>query len=93
MKLNDDEQQVMMFLGLESEPGYYGFAGIIDNCIGLDRKRVRRACRSLARKGLLQFGRGLWTEDGEPAGSGYGATTDGKHWAWNQLSAASGLKK
>lgn len=43
----------------------------------LDRKRVRRACRSLTRKGLAQFARGLWTEDGEPAGSGYAATKAG----------------
>lgn len=44
----------------------------------LERAVVRRACRSLTRKGLAQFGRGLWTEDGEPAGSGYAATSAGR---------------
>jgi hypothetical protein len=44
---------------------------------GLDRKTVRRACRALRRKGFAQFGRGLWTDDGEPAGSGYAITRAG----------------
>lgn len=39
---------------------------------------VRRTVRSLARKGLTQFVRGCWTEDGEPAGSGYGLTRVGR---------------
>lgn len=44
---------------------------------GLDRKQVRRSCRLLARKGLAQFGFGLWNDDGNVAGSGYAATRDG----------------
>lgn len=43
----------------------------------LRRAVVRRCCRSLKRKGLAAFARGLWTEDGLPAGSGYGATRAG----------------
>lgn len=39
--------------------------------IGTARAGVRRACRSLARKGLAEYHKGLWTEDGEPAGAGY----------------------
>lgn len=35
---------------------------------------VRRSVRSLARKGIAEYRRALWTEDGEPAGSGYGFT-------------------
>jgi hypothetical protein len=48
-------------------------------CAGTDpdRKQVRRSRRYLARKGLAVFGRGLWTEDGEPRGSGYAATPGG----------------
>lgn len=45
---------------------------------GLDRKVVRRACRALARKGLAHFKSGLWAEDGELAGSGYGITEAGR---------------
>ena len=44
---------------------------------GLDRKLVRRACRYLARKALAEFQKGLWTDCGEPAGAGYGATPAG----------------
>lgn len=38
---------------------------------------ARRACRSLTKKGLAQYERGLFTEDGETAGSGYRATEAG----------------
>ncbi len=41
------------------------------------RQRVRFICRALARKGLAEFFRALWTEDGEPAGSGYCITHNG----------------
>lgn len=43
----------------------------------LPRNVVRRYCRSLKRKGLTQFERALWTEDGELAGSGYACTRAG----------------
>ena len=43
---------------------------------GLPLKKVRRAVRSLARKGLAVYGRGLWNDDG-PAGSGYACTEKG----------------
>lgn len=78
MKLNDNEVKVLTFLadGASDEFGFYGFASII-NAVSLDRKEVRRACRSLARKGLAEYGRGLWNDGGEPAGSGYGVTRAG----------------
>lgn len=44
---------------------------------GLDRRKVRLACRSLTRKGFAEFCSGLWTDDGEMAGSGYAATSRG----------------
>lgn len=44
----------------------------------LPRREVRVICRRLARKGLAQYGRGLWTEDGEPYGSGYAITEAGR---------------
>lgn len=37
----------------------------------LDRSRVRRSCRALARKGLAEYHCGLWNDEGEPAGAGY----------------------
>ena len=78
-KLNDSETKVLAALveasGYEGF-GYLGFASLSSET-RLDRKKVRRACRSLARKGLAEYGRGLWTEDGELAGSGYAATPVG----------------
>src|SRR4051812_32496717 len=77
VRLNEVEALVLVILG--SSGGdfcFWNFAGLCKET-GLDRAKIRRACRSLARKELAVFERGLWTEDGEPAGSGYGATTSG----------------
>ena len=81
--INDNEKKVLAVLAeawgdeeYEDEFPCLGFARLIDDT-KLDRKTVRRACRSLKRKGLAQFVRGLWTEDGEPAGAGYSATKEG----------------
>ena len=41
-----------------------------------DRKTVRRHVRALARKGLAEYKRGLWNDDG-PAGAGYCITNAG----------------
>lgn len=47
----------------------------IENRTGLSRPVVRRACRLLARRGLLAYARGLFNEStGEPGGAGYGLT-------------------
>jgi hypothetical protein len=43
----------------------------------IDPKHVRRSVRALARKGLAEYVKGLWNEDGEPAGSGYRCTEAG----------------
>lgn len=56
--------------------GYLSFKTIAGRS-GLDLKVVRRTVRALARKGLAKYERGLWTEDGELAGSGYAATEAG----------------
>ncbi len=42
----------------------------------MEWKLVRRHCRKLARKGLLEYGKGLWNDEG-PAGSGYRITKNG----------------
>ena len=78
MNLNDTETQVLAFLATGNEDfGGYCFAPIVDHT-KLDRAKVRRACRGLKRKGLAEFHRGMWTEDGEPYGSGYSATKEGR---------------
>jgi hypothetical protein len=60
-----------------SEGFYFQSFAYLQKKTGLERGAVCRACRALARKGLAEFARGLWSEDGEPAGSGYGATKQG----------------
>lgn len=45
----------------------------------LDRRTVRRNVRALARKGLAEYFRGLWNEEGDaPAGAGYCITKAGR---------------
>lgn len=82
MKLNDNERKVLEALIQVAGEGCLSFAGVserveINHDELMDRAIIRRACRSLARKGLAEFHRGLWSDDGEPAGSGYGATKAG----------------
>lgn len=64
------------FGGEDSECGFVGFKPLAAET-GLDRRTVRLACRSLSRKGFAKFARGLWTDEGEPAGAGYAATLAG----------------
>lgn len=45
----------------------------------LPAKLVRRTVRALARKGLAAYERGLFTDDGKIAGSGYYCTKQGFH--------------
>jgi hypothetical protein len=47
---------------------------------GIAKHRIRRAVRAIARKGLLQFGKGLWTDEGALYGSGYGLTDAGREY-------------
>ena len=80
LNLNENETKVLTYLREESMPdGEYclPFDWISDGTT-LDRKAVRRACRSLARKGLAGFYRGLMDDDGKVAGSGYSITFAGE---------------
>lgn len=60
---------------------YLGFKGIARRAREeghvLPEADVRRTVRHLARRGWAVFGKGLWTEDGEVAGSGYAITPAG----------------
>lgn len=79
IKVNEKEGKVLKVLAEDydswGESGFYAFSAIA-SMSGLTIPEVRRACRSLARKGLAKYERGLWNEDG-PAGAGYGATEEG----------------
>lgn len=81
MKINPIEQRVLWFLAETwgDEGGYWSFSGICSNT-QLERKQVRRACRSLARKGLAEYLQAGWGDDG-PAGAGYGSTEAGRTYA------------
>lgn len=78
-KLNENEKKVLEALvdaySSDGESGYFAFAGL-EKKTGLERRIVRLACRSLARKGYTEYQKALWSEDG-PAGAGYGATEKG----------------
>lgn len=68
----------LALLGLEGssvEEFYFTFARISRK--GLPRPQVRRAVRSLARKGLAAYSRALMNEDGGLAGAGYALTLAG----------------
>ena len=61
-------------------PGYgINFRGIRQE-IGWGRKTSRRVCRSLAKRGLMEFHRGgLFNDDLKVCGAGYGIAWRGTH--------------
>lgn len=79
VSLNGNETKVLEALVAQTRPEgemCVAFAYLMGET-NLDRPTVRRACRSLARKGLAEFYRGLTNDDGEMAGSGYCASRAG----------------
>lgn len=81
MRLNANETKVLRAL-VEvwcADAGFCAFVYLGEET-KLERKDVRRACRALRRKGLAEFGAGLWSEDGEMRGAGYAATKAGRDW-------------
>lgn len=61
----------------ENEEGWCKFFKGIASETGLEIKKVRLACRALARKKLAEYNRGLFDDDGMVVGSGYCATRAG----------------
>lgn len=59
------------------EPWYFHMKTLATNT-GFTRSFTRRTVRYLARKGLAEYSRGLWTEDNTPAGAGYCITRAGR---------------
>jgi hypothetical protein len=64
---------------IDTDPDFdvLDFDNIADRS-GVRRHLVRRVVREMKRRGVTRFARGCWTEDGEPAGSGYGLTDLGR---------------
>lgn len=81
-KLGDHQRRVLIVLaegfnGEDDEWRAYYFRHV-EKATGLTRSQTRRACRTLAGKRLAKYERGLFTEDGEVAGSGYRCTPAGR---------------
>ncbi len=81
IKISDREKKVLEYLVevYRRSSGDYPctFFKYIAKNTGLDEKQSRRTVRALARKGLAEYQRGLFDEDGMVAGSGYSATDKG----------------
>ena len=69
-------------------PGYFAAHLRALTCDVIDKDIARAICRSLTDRGLASYMRGLWTEDGEPAGAGYHMTWKG----WRYLAALDDLE-
>jgi len=81
IKLSERERKclevlVAHFYSFEGTPSYLPFKYIEDDT-NYTRTIVKRSVRSLARKGLAEYAKGLVNEDGIPCGSGYAATLEG----------------
>lgn len=72
------ERKILTELATAGEDyGYFNFNSL-SSLTGIERRQIRIDVRRLARKGLTQYGKGLWTEEGELAGSGYAITPAGR---------------
>ena len=75
-----DHRRVLYELGEYTMPDgemCAGFTALV-HATNMDRAKVRRIVRHLARQGFAEYHRGLWTEDGAPAGAGYCITAAGR---------------
>lgn len=80
IKISERERKVLEVLVetyRNSEEGTCRYMKYIAQDCGLEYSQVRRAVRSLARKGLAEYHRGLFNDDGMVAGSGYCASKKG----------------
>jgi hypothetical protein len=84
MKITEKEKLVLTALAQHTrETGEFcvGFKYLEGYAGDLDIRQIRLGCRSLRRKGLAEFYRGLFNEDGEVAGSGYCISNEGRELA------------
>ena len=81
IKLNENEEKVLKYLddfAEDRDEGVCTYTKFIAKGVGLDEKKARRAIRSLVRKGMAEYHRGLFDDDGMVAGSGYCISDSGK---------------
>ena len=62
-------------------------------CENLTKEIVRALCRGLTDRGLMRYERGLFNEDGEPAGSGYRITEKGREALQQRRAAREAITK
>lgn len=65
--------------GVPHDFGYLSFRSAAERS-GVEHCKIRRAVRAISRKGLLQFEKGLWNDDGSLYGAGYGLTDAGREY-------------
>lgn len=79
--LSFTEERVLQSLydktGACAPPEWYIYFRTIEADTKLDRKTVRAACRSLRKRGMAEYRRGLLDEDCRPCGAGYACTLRG----------------
>lgn len=75
--VSDRQMKVLRYLA-HGEYGYAYYFSSIARGTKMRKDEVRRACRALARKKLAEHIRGLFTDDGMVAGSGYSCTPAGR---------------
>ena len=80
VKVSANEWRALQVLADGYNESSFYFRGVAQES-GLPLKIVRRIVRSLARKGLAEYNRGLFNDDGQVAGSGYGCTRAGYEYA------------
>ena len=90
VKLSDRERACLLTINdlAHGEAGYGIYFIAIAKETGLSLHQVRRSVRALSRKGLAELNRGLFTDDGMIAGSGYGVTPAGRSWVRRATGAA-----
>jgi len=74
--MTENDRKVLKALEETSEEWVLPFDPIAHET-KLERRVVRLSCRRLARKGLAEYLRGLWSDEGLPAGAGYRITKEG----------------
>jgi RIO-like serine/threonine protein kinase len=72
------EQKILNALGDCCDDFSYMNFDSLSRRTRIERRQVSIDVRRMARKGLTQYGKGLWTDDGEMAGSGYAITDAGR---------------
>ena len=72
------ELPILRALDTVPEPGWCRNLGSICAMTGIPRELCRAVIRGLIDKGEARYHRGLWSEDGMPAGAGYCITEKGQ---------------